>query len=245
MSRTSEDRNIRGMADAHVRRTDEATPPPTTHRCRCGEMAGRTSRPGGCHRGEATGESTWVQLQESNTPTISGTGENAMPERHPRINAYILAADPTWLRSSVSAYYAHVDRIIVSYDEHGKGWTGAAVQSARCLDVLRSLDVDHKIVLAPGDWSGGGKGLHDGDGETLQRQAALDLASTEAEWVLQIDGDEILPSFDALLSTIEKAHTDEATAGIEWPMRVLFRRLRSGRYLEVKDADGQVQVEYP
>ena len=34
-----------------------------------------------------------------------------------RVNAYVLAADPAWLTSSVWSYYNLGDQIVVSFDE--------------------------------------------------------------------------------------------------------------------------------
>jgi hypothetical protein len=83
-----------------------------------------------------------------------------------------------------------------------------------------------------------------GEAETRQRQEALSRASTDADWVLQLDADEVLPDWQALLETMELADPTEMVA-IEWPMRVLFRRLARDRYLEVVTAGGMPQYEYP
>ena len=56
-------------------------------------------------------------------------------------NAYILAADPAWIEASVRSYYDRVERIVVSYDEDGLGWTGVPLDIEQCLRRLRAMDV--------------------------------------------------------------------------------------------------------
>ena len=108
-----------------------------------------------------------------------------------RIKAYVLAADPTWLEASVGAYYPFIEELIVSYDRIGCGWTGARIPVNECLERLRNLDVDKKIRWAPGDFSG--RTADPMTNDTLQRNAALVLASEGADWVIQLDTDEWLP----------------------------------------------------
>jgi hypothetical protein len=158
------------------------------------------------------------------------------------VNAYVLAADPTWLRSSIGAYYPFVGRIVVSYDEQAIGWSGAPIPVQTCLDVIADSDPEGKVELLAGDYSDPGGDLMQAD--TRQRQAALAVAGTDADWVLQLDGDEILPDPGALLRILHEADS-MGFRSVEWPMRVLFRRLPSGGYLEVVERDGSVHVEYP
>ena len=158
-----------------------------------------------------------------------------------RLAAYILAADPTWVRSSVLAYYAHVSRIVVSYDRNGLGWSGSPVPARRCIAALRAIDSDRKLRFVPGDFAGTHEDLM--AAETAQRQAALDVAGLGADWVLQLDTDEVLPDAAALCRAL--AGVDRRYEAVAWPMRVLYRRLRGGRYLEVAAEDGGLHVEYP
>jgi hypothetical protein len=156
--------------------------------------------------------------------------------------AYVLAADPTWIRTSVLAYYPHVSRIVVSFDRSGRGWSGEPVASRRCVSALKGIDRDRKLRFAPGDFAA----THDDDlmaAETAQRQAALDAAGEGADWVLQIDTDEVLPDAGALTCALKV--TDQRFVAISWPMRVLYRRLGRGRFLEVAAEDGSLHVEYP
>jgi hypothetical protein len=158
-----------------------------------------------------------------------------------RIKAYVLAADPTWLERSVGAYYGLVDEIVVSYDRSSRGWTGAPIPVEECLTRLRVLDGRNKMRFVPGDFSSAVKDPMEND--TLQRQVALQLASEDADWVLQLDTDEWLPAPRALFDAIDKA--DElGVDGVEWPMRVLYRRLRTGGVLEVCANDGGDHFEY-
>jgi hypothetical protein len=160
-----------------------------------------------------------------------------------RIHAYVLAADPTWLQESVRAYYAHVEKLVVSYDVGGRGWTGAPVRVEECLSVLRTLDVDGKIEWADGDFSAGASRDYV-DADTRQRRDALARAGADADWVLQIDTDEVLPSWPPLAEALEIADSRGLPA-VEWPMRVLFRRLPRGRYLEFATVAGTTQFTYP
>jgi len=155
--------------------------------------------------------------------------------------AYVLAADPTWIRTSVLSYYPFVSHIVVSFDRRGRGWSGEPVPARRCVAALKSIDRDRKVRFAPGDYSG----THDDlmAAETAQRQAALDDAAEGADWVLQIDTDEVLPDAGALTRAL--AAVDERYVAVSWPMRVLYRRLGRGRFLEVAAEDGSLHVEYP
>ena len=149
-----------------------------------------------------------------------------------RLHAYVLAADPTWIRSTVRQWYPYVDLIVVSYDQRGVGWTGAEVPVEECLKALRSIDVGRKLRFEPGVYAN----------DTEQRQAALASAG-EADWVLQLDTDEFLPTPELLLDMLDHAENLGLPA-VEWPMRVLFRHTR-GQFLEVVGNDGQARYEYP
>lgn len=160
-----------------------------------------------------------------------------------RIHAYVLAADPTWLRLSVAAYYPHVAKLVVSHDVANRGWSGAPVRVEESLAVLRQLDVDGKIEIVTGDYEAR-PGEHRLIADTRQRRDALARASAGADWVLQIDSDEVLPKWAPLRAALETAAALELPA-VEWPMRVLYRRLSDGSYLEVATAEGTVHLEYP
>lgn len=158
-----------------------------------------------------------------------------------RIKAYVLAADPTWLERSVCAYYPFVDQIVVSYDRSSRGWTGAPVPVEECLTRLGVLDGDRKMRFVPGDFSYSAADPMEND--TLQRGVALQLASEDADWVLQLDTDEWLPEPQALFEAIQSADY-LGVGGVEWPMRVLYRRLGTAGALEVCAPDGGDHFEY-
>jgi hypothetical protein len=158
-----------------------------------------------------------------------------------RIKAYVLAADPTWIEASVGAYYNFVDEIVVSYDRSSRGWTGAPIPVEECLTRLKVMDGDKKMRFVPGDFSAPVKDPMEND--TLQRNVAIRLASQKADWVLQLDTDEFIPRPEALFDAVSRADS-LGVPGIEWPMRVLYRRIKSGLALEVCAPDGCDHFEY-
>lgn len=159
-----------------------------------------------------------------------------------RINAYILAADPAWIEASVLSYYDIVNEIIVSYDEKKTSWTGTPIAVDECLARLRAIDHGNKMRYCPGHYAR--LDYHPMENETYQRQCALDEASGGADWVLQLDADELLPNCKVFLEILEMASEQEISA-VEWPMRVLFQRLHDGTYLQVCSSDGSDVFEYP
>ncbi|MGH7902281.1 MAG: hypothetical protein ACRENZ_11150, partial [Thermodesulfobacteriota bacterium] len=159
-----------------------------------------------------------------------------------RINAYILAAESTWIEASVLSYYYIVDTLVVSYDKNGRGWTGAKIDVEECLDRLRVIDRDKKMLFRPGEYAR--CDYEPMENETYQRQCAIDDASKGVDWVLQIDTDEVLPNPNRLVDILKYAELRNIPA-VEWPMRVLFRRLSDGRFLEVCAEDGSDRFEYP
>ncbi|MEY2598021.1 MAG: hypothetical protein RLZZ142_280 [Verrucomicrobiota bacterium] len=158
-----------------------------------------------------------------------------------RIHAYVLAADPTWLEASVLAYYPWIERLVVSFDRDGVGYTGAKTEVEECLERLKRIDGERKIRWAPGSFHE--RRLTPMQNETRQRNAAMELAQTRADWVLQVDTDEWIPEMEYLLEGLDRAERAQKR-GLEWPMRVLFRRLRDGSYLEVCGAEGEDHFEY-
>lgn len=159
-----------------------------------------------------------------------------------RLKAYILAADPAWIELSVNSYYHLVEEIVVSYDRKKCGWTGAPIAVDECLERLQLIDVDKKIKLCPGDYSRSGYSPMEND--TYQRQCALREVGQDVDWVLQLDTDEVLPNPEGLIETLRRAE-QEGIPAVEWPMRVLFRQLPDGCFLEVCAANGADRFEYP
>ena len=158
------------------------------------------------------------------------------------IKAYVLAADPAWVEASILSYYGAVDEIVVSYDGDHLGWTGGAIPVDECLARLRSVDRAGKMRFVPGDYHG--PVSHPMENDNRQRREALAEASKGADWVLQIDADEVMPDardFARRLATeVPAGH-----AGVDWPMRAIFNRMPDGRFLEVRTLFGFQQSEYP
>ncbi len=159
-----------------------------------------------------------------------------------RVSAYVLAGDPTWIHTSVLSYYPYVQEILVSYDRSGLGWTGRPNPVDNCLTALRGLDSEGKLRFVGGQYSDPSSPPL--DCETRQRRAAIAAIGPDVDWILQIDTDEVLPSYPALELALKQAG-DLTLAAVEWPMRVLYRRLRNGGYLGISGAHGELHVEYP
>ena len=159
-----------------------------------------------------------------------------------RISAYVLLGDPNFLAPSIAAYYERVDRIVLSYDDSATSWTGTPLPLADCLDIVAALDIDGKCVHVPGRFAR--LEHHPLDNETVQRQAALDAASADADWVLQLDTDEIMASPDVFFDAVSRAEARGADA-LDYPSRWLYARYRPGRYLEASDRRGRLAASYP
>ncbi|WP_415296791.1 hypothetical protein [Cellulosimicrobium sp. SJTW-1] len=159
-----------------------------------------------------------------------------------RRTAYVLVADPSYLASSLRSYYAHVDRIVLSYDEDATSWTGTPLPVDECLAVVDALDVDGKCVRAPGTYARPGEAPL--ESETVQRQAALDQASDGADWVLQLDTDEVMLSPASFLGSLARAEAAGAS-GLHYPSRWLYSRVAPGRYLEASSRFGRPAASYP
>jgi hypothetical protein len=167
-----------------------------------------------------------------------------LPERRARIGAYVLASDPTWLRSSVARYYHLLDVLVVSASATGTGWTGRPIAVNDCIAAIETLDQRKIATVVRGHFHSPENPMA---AETQQRQHAIDAVNaldSDLDWILQIDTDEVVPSAERLLELFELADERGANA-VEWPMRVFYRRLRGGRYLQVVNADGSDHFEYP
>lgn len=170
------------------------------------------------------------------------TVDEATRARVGGLSAYVMLADPSYLAESLSAYYPHVERIVLSYDESGTSWTGTPLPIEQCLEIARRIDVDGKCVAAPGRFA-----RLDADplaNDTFQRQHALDAASEYGRWVLQLDTDEVMLSTGAFFAALE--HADAAGAGgLEYPARWLYARVGDGRYLEQTNRFWQRAASFP
>lgn len=153
-----------------------------------------------------------------------------------------MLADPSFLRESLLAYYPFVDRIVVSYDATGTSWTGTPLPLAQCLDLVRALDTEGKCIEAPGHYA-----RLDEDplvNDTFQRQAALDAAGEDADWVLQLDTDEVMPRPGAFFAALARAGAVGA-GGLDYPSRRIDSRVAPGRYLEHTTRFWRPAMSYP
>jgi hypothetical protein len=158
-----------------------------------------------------------------------------------RLGAYILPGDPTWLRSSLRRYYQLLDELVVLVPADGRGWTGHPIPVRACRDAVDAIDHRKIARIVIGSWR---DRAHPMLAETAQRQAGIDAIGPDVDWILQIDNDELLPSVDALISVLAYAEAHKIPA-VEWPMRVLFRRLGRDEFLEVCAARGVPRYDYP
>lgn len=146
-----------------------------------------------------------------------------------RINAYIMAADPAWMEASVLSYYNFVGKIIVSYDADGLSWSGTPLPIQECLERLRKIDSEKKFRYCPGNFCR--SHCNPMDNDTYQRQSALDFAGVNADWVLQLDTDEVIADAPVFLDCLAEAEQAGFPA-MEYPARWLYKGLGKGRYLE-------------
>lgn len=158
-----------------------------------------------------------------------------------RLGAYVLPGDPVWLRSSLERYYEYLDDLVVLVPQDGLSWSGRPLPVDECRDIVAGVDTRGIRREVSGHWVDPD---HPRTVEVAQRQAGIDALSGSVDWVLQIDNDEILPRTSALLDAVVEARR-QGVRGVEWPMRVLFRCLGDGTYLEVRGSGGQVRFDYP
>ncbi len=159
-----------------------------------------------------------------------------------RVTAYVLMGDPAYLKESVSAYYPHVDRIVVSYDRDHTSWTGTPLPIRQCLQIIDDVDVDRKCVRAPGAFARLDEQALAND--THQRQVALDQAADGADWVLQLDTDEVMASPERFFSALRQAD-DRGAQGLDYPSRWIYSRTGTGRYLVACDRFLRPVASYP
>lgn len=146
-----------------------------------------------------------------------------------KVNAYVLAGDPAWVEHSVASYYHLVDRIVVSYDRSHRSWSGLPLSVAESLARIETIDRDEKVVLLPGDHADPSRPAL--ATETEHRQVALDAASDGADWVIQLDTDEIIPSPAVFTKYVHAAEARGARA-LDFPSRWFYSRSPSGVFLE-------------
>jgi hypothetical protein len=159
-----------------------------------------------------------------------------------KFNGYILASDPNWIEESVKSYYSAVEKLYVSYDIDGLSWSGTDVseRTHEALTRLRKIDTENKIIEVSGSYS---KYENPQLSELHQRREALNAASKGADWVFQIDTDEIVPNVGKIMSIIKGL--SENIKAVYWPMRSFYNITKDGRFLEVCNRFGDSQAEYP
>lgn len=151
----------------------------------------------------------------------------------------MLTGDPEWLRSSLQRYYDVLDELVVLVPEDGLGWAGRPIPVADCLRAVAEVDVRGIARVVSGSWV---DRKHPIEADTAQRQVGLQQLS-DCDWALQIDNDELLPDVSVLLAVLKKAPAE--VVAVDWPMRVLYRRLRHQKYLAIAADSGQPVYEYP
>lgn len=160
----------------------------------------------------------------------------------PRVNAYILAADPAWLQESIQSYYELVHRIVVSYDESGRSWTGTRLPVDDCLTQLKSVDPLGKLDFRPGDY--GSNGHQPLKNETYQRRQALQQASDGADWVTQLDTDEVVANLGLFRESLLEADRNGCDA-LVYPARSFYQRISRDRFLERSSRLWRPLATYP
>lgn len=159
-----------------------------------------------------------------------------------RLAAYLLAGDPAWVADSVASYYDIVDVIVVSYDRTNTSWNGYDLQVPECLERIRTVDVAGKVVELAGDYSDPSRFTL--DLETEQRQAALDHIGDGADWVLQLDSDEVMTAPGRFLECLQHAE-DAGAHALDYPLRYLYQRTHDGRFLELTTRTWRPRAGFP
>ncbi|SDB79869.1 hypothetical protein GA0111570_101140 [Raineyella antarctica] len=146
-----------------------------------------------------------------------------------------------WLESSLSRYYSLLDALVVVAPTNRRGWTGRPVPVDLCLEIIARVDTRNIRQVVWGQWEDHAEPMR---ADTAQRQAGIDALGDTVDWLFQIDNDELLPDPGALLEMVDEAEA-KGIGAVEWPMRVLFRRLPSGDYLEVCSSSRAPRYDYP
>jgi hypothetical protein len=160
----------------------------------------------------------------------------------PRINAYVLAADPAWLEESVRSYYELAHRIVVSYDKSGRSWTGTPLPVDDCLARLKSVDPHGKLDFRPDDYARAGR--HPMENDTYQRRQALRQASDGADWVIQLDTDEVVANPGKFRESLLEADAGDYDA-FAYPARWLYQRISASLFLEGSSRLWRRLASYP
>jgi hypothetical protein len=138
-----------------------------------------------------------------------------------KVNAYIMLADPAWIESSMMSYYFLVNKIVVTYDENSMSWSGTPLNIDSLIERIQKVDVLGKCEFVPGHFS---RSEHYDDpmlNDTYQRSVSISRASEGADWIVQVDTDEIVPDFQLVLNLINEAELQECES-IWFPQRWLY-----------------------
>lgn len=160
------------------------------------------------------------------------------------VNAYILAADPAWIEASVRSYYEITGRIVVSYDEDARGWTGQPLDIEQCLRRLRAIDYANKLDFRPGHYARPEFFQRPMEGETFQRRSAFEQARVGADWVLQLDTDEVIGNTAIFSDCLAEADRCRRQA-LNYPSLWLYSRAFGPWYLEWCDRGWRRAPGYP
>jgi hypothetical protein len=127
------------------------------------------------------------------------------------------------------SYYDVVDTIVVAFDEDSISWTGEVLDVEPCVSIVERLDREHKVRWLPGRFHG--EDTSPLELETSERNAALSALRDSADWILQIDTDEVLAGPYRLVESIHRADARGLSA-VEFPARWLYGHVGGRRYLE-------------
>ncbi len=158
------------------------------------------------------------------------------------MNAYILAADPAWVEASVLSYYDIVERIVVSYDRNSVGYTGKKIDVETCLTRLRAIDRDGKMDFRPGEFAVGPYSPM--ELETRQRMTAISQSADGADWIVQLDSDEVLTAPALLLECVAEAERSGFST-VDYPSLWLYCHMGESRFLAWCRRGGRVDVTFP
>jgi hypothetical protein len=119
-----------------------------------------------------------------------------------RIHAYVLVSELPWLKQSVQSYYDYVDKIVVSYDSSSLSWTKRPLELSGSLALLKEIDTSNKMVFVFDNFHESAIPL---ENETAQRRFSLNIAAQDADWVLQLDTDELITNMSTVVSKLKLA----------------------------------------
>ena len=142
------------------------------------------------------------------------------------------------------SYYDLVDRIVVSYDAEHLGWTGVPIDVEQCLRRVRAVDRNGKCDYRPGHYARPAYFDQPMENDTHQRQVALDQASEAADWVLQLDTDEVIGD-SGVFSRAIVAAANRGMCALNYPSLWLYSHAYRRWYLEKCRRGWRRAASYP